>query len=37
MIYDYINQTCKKDSINGSAKSFKLKRKNTRKLSDDLT
>ncbi|CAD8173031.1 unnamed protein product [Paramecium pentaurelia] len=37
MIYDYVNQTYKKDSINGSAKSSKLKRQNTRKLSDDLT
>ncbi|CAD8074131.1 unnamed protein product [Paramecium primaurelia] len=37
MIYDYVNQTYKKDSINGSSKSSKLKRQNTRKLSDDLT
>ncbi|CAD8102180.1 unnamed protein product [Paramecium sonneborni] len=37
MIYDYINQTYRKDSINGSAKSLKLRRQQTRKLSDNLT
>ncbi|CAD8179238.1 unnamed protein product [Paramecium octaurelia] len=37
MVYDYVNQTCKKDCIKGQANSIKLRRQKTRKLSDDLT
>ncbi|CAD8191566.1 unnamed protein product [Paramecium pentaurelia] len=37
MIYDYVNQTQKKDCINGQGRSIKLRRLLTRKISDDLT
>ncbi|CAK84616.1 unnamed protein product (macronuclear) [Paramecium tetraurelia] len=37
MVYDYVNQTCKKDCIKGQGKSIKMRRQKTRKLSDDLT